>query len=109
MEDVRPLFVGKESGDHLFLSRQKKPFRSGWIVRLIRRYSKTAGIAKDPRCHGLRHTYGTHLLRAGMGIRQIQKLLGHRYLSSTQFYTQLDPSDLEEAFHKAHPRSRDPE
>lgn len=106
LEEVRPLFVGDQSGDHLFLSRQRRPFRSNWIVELVRRYARKAGIAKDPRCHGLRHTYGTHLLRRGMGIRHIQRLLGHRYLSSTQFYTQLDATDVKEAFHKAHPRSR---
>ncbi len=106
VEEVRPKLAGPQSGDALFLGQRSRPLRSGWIVLLVRRYAKRAGIEKDPKCHGLRHTYGTHLLRRGMGIRQIQKLLGHRSITSTQIYTHLDPTDLVEDFHRAHPRSR---
>lgn len=105
--EVRPRLVGPWSRDILFLTRLKKPFRSGWFVKLVKRYGARAQIAKDPKCHGLRHAYGTHLLQRGMGIRHIQKLLGHRSIASTQVYTQLSPTDLSEAFHRAHPRSNE--
>lgn len=106
LDEVRPALVKPDSGDALFLTVRGKPFRpSNWIVERIRHYAKRAGIKKDPKCHGLRHTYSTHLLRRGMGIRQIQKLLGHKSINSTQIYTRVEPSDMKEAFHKAHPRS----
>lgn len=54
--------------------------------------------------HGLRHACATHMLTNGANIRVLQKLLGHRKLSSTQIYTKVDSSNLKELLKKYHPR-----
>jgi integrase/recombinase XerC len=53
-----------------------------------------------------RHSIATHLLQGHADIRQIQKLLGHRRLTSTEIYTHVEISDLQEVIARCHPREK---
>ncbi|OGP64292.1 MAG: hypothetical protein A2169_06535 [Deltaproteobacteria bacterium RBG_13_47_9] len=90
-----PLFVNLKGG--------RLTARS--VGRLVERYTKRSGIFRKVSPHSLRHTFATHLLDAGADIREIQEMLGHSSLSTTQRYIHLSMGKLMEVYDKAHPRS----
>ncbi len=55
--------------------------------------------------HKLRHTFATHLVSNGANLREIQAMLGHKSLSTTQIYTHLSLDKMREAYTHAHPRA----
>ena len=75
------------------------------VGRLMKRYTRHSGIFGKVSPHSLRHTFATHLLDAGADIREIQEMLGHSSLSTTQRYTHVSMGKLIEVYDKAHPRS----
>ena len=75
------------------------------VGRLIKKYSRFSGIFRKVSPHSLRHTFATHLLDAGADIREIQEMLGHSSLSTTQRYTHVSMGKLMEVYDKSHPRS----
>jgi integrase/recombinase XerC len=72
---------------------------------LVERAATLAGVGKVTP-HTLRHTAATHLLEGGADVRQVQEVLGHRSLATTQRYTHLSRGRLREVHAAAHPRAR---
>jgi site-specific recombinase XerD len=68
--------------------------------------SGRAGISKRTTPHTLRHSCATHLLQGRANIRLIQKLLGHRRLSTTEVYTHVEIGDLHKVISRCHPRGK---
>lgn len=62
--------------------------------RVLKKAVQKSGIQKRVTPHILRHTFATHLLEAGVGIRSIQVLLGHRSIRTTQLYAQVSPEHI---------------
>lgn len=107
LEEVRSSFAQEAGQVRLFVSsRSGGPLDDDDIVRIVAKASTRSGIKKHVTPHTLRHTCATHLLKGRADIRQIQKLLGHRRLSSTEVYTRVELSDLHEVIARCHPREK---
>jgi site-specific recombinase XerD len=107
LEEARSLFARESAQVRLFVSsRSGGPLDDADIVRIVQKAARRANIKKHITPHTLRHTCATHLLKGKADIRQIQKLLGHRRLSSTEVYTHVEISDLREVITRCHPREK---
>ena len=96
---------GPEGDDPIFINPSRGRLTTRSVGRLIKKYTRHSGIVRRVSPHSLRHTFATHLLDAGADIREIQEMLGHSSLSTTQRYTHVSMGKLMEVYDKAHPRS----
>lgn len=92
----------KEPGA-LFLGRFGERLTPRGVQLRLRKYSQSLGLGKATP-HTLRHSCATHLLENGAGLRYVQELLGHSSLSTTQQYTHVTLSRVQEVYNAAHPR-----
>jgi len=90
-----PLFRGVKGGG----------LDPGTVRRAVQAARAAMGLPASATPHALRHSFATHLLARGADLRQLQELLGHASLSSTQIYTKVDAAQLLDAWAAAHPRA----
>ena len=88
----------------LFLNKNKGRLTVRSVARILDKAAKEAGIAVPVAPHDLRHSFATHMLDAGLDLRMVQELLGHKQLSTTQKYTHVSIDRLMAAYDQAHPR-----
>jgi integrase/recombinase XerD len=88
----------------LFLSDRKRAMSAVQFWRLIRQAALAVGIQKPVTPHTLRHSFASHLVQNGADLRAVQEMLGHASIATTQIYTHLTQSHLQEAHRKFHPR-----
>lgn len=93
------------SDNSLFLTEKKRPLSRSEIYNIVRGELSKAGVQGKRSPHVLRHTFATHLLNDGADIREIQELMGHSSLSTTQVYTHNSIARLKEVYRTSHPRS----
>lgn len=91
----RPIFVGVRGGR----------LNQGAAQKAMRDLRKVLGLPDNATPHALRHSFATHLLQNGANLREIQELLGHASISSTQRYTEINAEELMRIYRKAHPRA----
>jgi integrase/recombinase XerD len=102
----RPGFVKARTGSQFFLSKNGTALSRVMLWMIVKKYAQRAGITKNVKPHGLRHSFATHLLTGGADLRAIQEMLGHASISTTQIYTAVEPQRLVDHHAKFHPRNR---
>lgn len=90
----------------LFLTKKGAPVYQQMVQARMRDLRRQLGLPETATPHALRHSFATHLLENGANIREIQELLGHASLSTTQRYTDVDTKHIMEVHRKAHPSNR---
>ncbi|MBN2073758.1 MAG: tyrosine-type recombinase/integrase [Actinobacteria bacterium] len=96
---------GYTKSKYLFLNKFGKRISSKSIRNIVKEAFARASIKKNVSVHSLRHSFATHLLNEGAGIREIQELLGHENIVTTQIYSHLNIKKLKEDYKNFHPRS----
>lgn len=89
----------------LFLGEKGKRLNQGIAQKAMRDLRRGLNLPETATPHALRHSFATHLLQNGANLREIQELLGHASLSTTQRYTDVNAEELMAVYKKAHPRA----
>jgi integrase/recombinase XerC len=93
------------ASDALFKGERGKRLNQGIAQKAMRDLRTTLGLPETATPHALRHSFATHLLQNGANLREIQELLGHASLSTTQRYTEINGEELLRVYKAAHPRA----
>ncbi len=107
LEKLRPRLAASTSrdADWLFLSRSGRRLRREAIWELVKKYALLCGVSTEISPHTMRHSFATHLLAGGADLRQVQEMLGHASIATTQIYTHVDQSRLKKVHRQFHPRA----
>lgn len=97
----------KSSEEVLFLNNRGKQLTRVMVFTILKQAAARAGIEKRLSPHTLRHSFATHLLEGGAGIRQVQELLGHESILTTEIYTHLNAAHLRATVTDHHPLGED--
>jgi len=90
---------------HFFLTRTGRPMRRQALWEIMKKYAVRVGIDPDVSPHTMRHSFATHVLAGGADLRQVQELLGHASIATTQIYTHVDSTRLKKVHAQFHPRA----
>lgn len=107
LDGERSLLAGKaaQTPEWLLLSRGGKRLRREAVWMLVKKYAARAGAPDSISPHSLRHSFATHLLAGGADLRQVQEMLGHASIATTQIYTHVDQTRLKKVHRQFHPRA----
>lgn len=94
----------KKSGvsSYLFINNKGSRISRQSIWKIIK---KVSAIGRNVSPHTYRHSFATHLLEAGLDLRIVQELLGHKTLATTEIYTHINKKQIKSVYKKFHPRS----
>ena len=103
---MRSLITGPESGSALFVNLNGGRLTRQGFWKIVKGYAIEAGITKEITPHTLRHSFALHLLENGASVKDIQTMMGHADISSTQVYVQLLDSHVKQVYNDCHPKAK---
>jgi integrase/recombinase XerD len=103
--EQRPLLLKGRVSPYLFITARGTRMTRQGFWKLLRVHGKSAGLFRKLSPHVLRHTFATHLLEGGADLRSVQTMLGHADIGTTQIYTHVMRSRLQQTVEKHHPRA----
>lgn len=107
LKEMRPKLATMASGEALFLTETGQRVKPHKVTDMVTKCVDRSGIDKKGACHLLRHVTATEMLRHGADIRQVQEMLGHSDISSTQIYAHVTIKDLNRVYYETHPAARE--
>lgn len=108
LESGRPLLLRDVTERMLFLNNLGRPLTRQGLWFLVQHYVEAAGLPSWVTPHTLRHTFATHLLEGGAELVDVQHLLGHANIATTQIYTEVSSRRKRQVYDRAHPRAHFP-
>ena len=92
--------------NHVFLSNNGLALTRMSVWRQVKKYVDLAGVTKKISPHSFRHSFATHLIDGGANLIEVQALLGHADISTTEIYTHLSREFVETEYMKAFEKDR---
>lgn len=97
VEEVRSHNPGRGT-KYLFLNKQGETISRQYFWRKVKFYALRAGVMTPLSPHTLRHSFATHLLENGANLKQVQEMLGHSKIETTQIYTHVSTKRILSAY-----------
>ena len=104
LSEVRDNMVNEKQSEILFVNCSGEPMSRQGFWKLIKFYTKKAGITDDITPHTLRHSFAAHIVENGADLKSVQEMIGHSDISTTQIYANINQKHIREVYNKAHPR-----
>lgn len=105
-DNFTPVFIRHARGVDPADDGEDMRLSSRSVQRIVEKYRKMAHIPVKITPHSIRHSFATDLLRNGAGLRDVQEMLGHKNIATTQIYTHVTRPELKKVHEKYHSRSR---
>ena len=103
-DEWSPLFVhfGGKKEKNLYDDGEKMRLTARSVQRIVDKYARKSNLPVKLSPHGVRHSFATDLLSNGANLRDVQEMLGHKSVVTTQIYTHVTKPELKAAHEKYH-------
>ncbi|MBM3725873.1 MAG: site-specific tyrosine recombinase XerD [Acidobacteria bacterium] len=105
LDEARPQLLRGRASGHLFVTARGGPLTRQGFWKALKQFALARGLSLPLSPHALRHTFATHLLEGGAGLRSVQTMLGHASVATTEIYTHVVRSRLRQTVDEHHPRA----
>ncbi len=106
LQEARDKLLRKKITPYIFLVQGGRAISRQSVWKMVKNMAKKCRIRKKVSPHTLRHSFATHLLEGGAGLRSVQEMLGHSSITTTQVYTHVNQRRLKKIHSQFHPRAK---